>query len=208
MAVAPSGRSVSDKRWETLVADAQAAFLRTCALKHAEPSAHAPNEELISVCQKLEFVGCLYSYLFRNYCRCSCTIQALSLLAPQLLPSIGAEQTDFNSLLSTSALQLDTSLCRLSQYFEAMETFLDEVSMMCGAAWDHASSSTTLPRDEAAARASAWSSISVRMSQQQAALDCMRLIVAAMLDGSCDVSASQAAFSEVVALQRLQATGE
>lgn len=181
MAVAPSGRSVSDKRWETLVADAQAAFLRICALKHVELSAHAPNEELIS---------------------------ALSLLAPQLLPSIGAEQTDFNSLLSTSAIQLDTSLCRLSQSFEAMEAFLDDVSVMCGAAWDHASSSTELPRDEAAARASAWSSISVRMSQQQAALDCMRLVVAAMLDGSCDLSASQAAFNEVVALQRLQATGE
>ena len=89
-----------------------------------------------------------------------------------------------------------------------MEAFLDDVSMMCGAAWDHASCSTELPRDEAAARASAWSSISVRMSQQQAALDCMRLVVAAMLDGSCDVSASQAAFNEVVALQLLQATGE
>jgi hypothetical protein len=208
MAVAPSGRSVSDKRWETLVADAQAAFLRICALKHVELSAHAPNEELISVCQKLEFVWGVYAYSFRIYCQSSCILQALSLLAPQLLPSIGAEQTDFNSLLSTSAIQLDTSLCRLSQSFEAMEAFLDDVSVMCGAAWDHASSSTELPRDEAAARASAWSSISVRMSQQQAALDCMRLVVAAMLDGSCDLSASQAAFNEVVALQRLQATGE
>jgi hypothetical protein len=43
------------------------------------------------------------------------------------------------------------------------------------------------------------------MSQQQMAIDCMRISVAAMLDGSCEVSASQAAFSEIVQLQRLQA---
>jgi hypothetical protein len=43
------------------------------------------------------------------------------------------------------------------------------------------------------------------MSQQQAAVDCMRIIVAAMLDGTCEVSASQAAINEVVRLQQLQA---
>jgi hypothetical protein len=43
------------------------------------------------------------------------------------------------------------------------------------------------------------------MSQQQAAVDCMRIIVAAMLDGTCEVCASQAAMNELVQLQRLQA---
>jgi hypothetical protein len=86
-----------------------------------------------------------------------------------------------------------------------MEEFLDDASLSCAAAWHQASDNATDSQDEAAARASAWSSISLRMSQQQTALDCMRMVVAAMLDGSCELSASQAAFSEVVLLQRLQA---
>jgi hypothetical protein len=74
----------------------------------------------------------------------------------------------------------------------------------CGAAWHNASSATSLSHDEAVARAAVWSSMSFRMSQQQMTIDCMRIVVAAMLDGSCDASASQAAFDEVVLLQRLQ----
>ncbi len=85
-----------------------------------------------------------------------------------------------------------------------MEEFLDDASLRCAAAWHRASDTAVDSQDEAAARASAWSSISLRMSQQQMAIDCMRMVVAAMLDGSCEVSASQAAFSEVVVLQRLQ----
>ncbi len=45
------------------------------------------------------------------------------------------------------------------------------------------------------------------MSQQQQAVDCMRIIVAAMLDGTCEVGASQSAMDEVVKLQQLQAAG-
>ena len=131
-------------------------------------------------------------------------MQAVSILTPQLLHSVSGK-CDGIDHVSSSALQLDAALSRLSLTFEAMEEFLDEVSLRCGAAWDDAASTDVQSDDAAAARASAWSSMSLRMSQQQMALDCMRLSVAAMLDGSCEVSASQAVFSELVQLQRLQA---
>jgi hypothetical protein len=131
-------------------------------------------------------------------------VQAVALLAPQLLHSFSGQPHGIDQTTS-SALQLDVSLSRLSLVFEAMEDFLDEVSLRCGAAWDEAASSEVQCHDTAVARASAWTSMSVRMAQQQMALDCMRVSVAAMLDGSCEASASQAVFSELVQLQQLQA---
>ena len=106
--------------------------------------------------------------------------------------------------LSSAALKLDASLFRLSLAFEAMEDFLDEASRCCGTAWDLASRYTADSQDTVA-RASEWSLISLRMSQQQMAIDCMRVSVAAMLEGSCEVSASKAVFGEIVELQKVQA---
>ena len=146
----------------------------------------------------------LHSFLSCKFLPCASNLQAVALLAPQPIRSLD-ETKDFNAHLSSSALNVDASLSRLSLAFEAMEDFLDEVSICCGTAWHLATTCATDSRDEAVARAAEWSSLSIRMSQQQMAIDCMRISVAAMLDGSCEVSASQAAFSEIVQLQRLQA---
>jgi hypothetical protein len=132
-------------------------------------------------------------------------LQAVSILAPQQLHSFDCGKVDFNVHLSSATLKLDASLSRLALAFEAMEDFLDEASQCCGAAWDLATQCPTNSHDDAVARASEWSSLSLRMSQQQMAIDCMRTSVAAMLDGSCEISASQAVFGEIVELQKLQA---
>jgi hypothetical protein len=115
---------------------------------------------------------------------------------------------EFNSPFSSCALKLDAALCRLSNCFEAMEAFLDVVSVSCGSAWSAAINCNPDDGSDAVARASAWSLISLRMSQQQMAIDLMRITVAAMLDSSCEVSASLAVFGEIVQLQRLQAKGK
>jgi hypothetical protein len=153
------------------------------------------------------FVSLLALHLFLSckFLPCAPNLQAVVLLAPQPIRSLDGETTDFNAHLTSSALNVDASLSRLSLAFEAMEDFLDEVSLCCGTAWQLATTCATDSRDEAVARAAEWSSLSIRMSQQQMAIDCMRISVAAMLDGSCEVAASQAAFGEIVQLQRLQA---
>jgi hypothetical protein len=49
MAAVPTASAVVEQRWQTLVAEAQTAFLLACTLKQAEPSAHASNEQFFSV---------------------------------------------------------------------------------------------------------------------------------------------------------------
>jgi hypothetical protein len=49
MAVVPTASAAVEQRWQTLVAEAQTAFLLACTLKQAEPSAHASNEQFFSV---------------------------------------------------------------------------------------------------------------------------------------------------------------
>jgi len=64
MAAAPSGRYDNELRWETLIAEAHAAFLQTCSLKLSEPIFHAPNEEFLSVSPSFCVTACA-AFIFK-----------------------------------------------------------------------------------------------------------------------------------------------
>ncbi len=63
MAVARSGSADNEQRWQTLMAQAHAAFLQVCSLKLSEASYSSPSEEFLSVSQMFFLiVCCMHSY--------------------------------------------------------------------------------------------------------------------------------------------------
>jgi hypothetical protein len=55
VALLENSASTNEERWESLVAEAHAAFLLTCSLRLSEPSSHSINEDFMSVSLLLFF---------------------------------------------------------------------------------------------------------------------------------------------------------